>query len=173
MAIKDTEKSDYTAMVSARVHGYGDQMRVYILPNPVNEKLEFPETRERAKLLSIAISPDDYRTILFIEDVAYQSALIQELNDQGYNAEGVTVAGQDKRARLALVSFLVQNGQVLFPKYGCEDLIRQLTSFGVERNDDLADAFAILLLKILKKKDQTPVPLFIECTSLYPRICLQ
>jgi predicted phage terminase large subunit-like protein len=169
LAIKDTEKSDYTAMVSARVYGYGDKMRIYILPNPVNEKLEFPETLKRAKLLSTAVSPDDCKATLFIEDVGYQSSLIQELNSQGYTAEGVSVAGQDKRARLALVSFLVQNSQVLFPKVGCEDLIKQLTAFGVEKHDDMADSFAILLLKIREKKDQMPVPLYMQCDSLYDR----
>ena len=166
LAIKNTDKSDYTAMVSARVYGYGDKMRVYILPGPINEKLGFPETLARAKTLSVAVSPDSHKATLFIEDVGYQTSLIQELNRQGYIAEGVLVAGQDKRVRLALISFLVQNGQVLFPKSGCENLITQLTAFGVERHDDLADSFAILLLKVLEKKDQKPVPLFIKCNSL-------
>jgi len=170
LAIKDTEKSDYTAMVSARIHGYGDNMRIYIFPNPINEKLGFPETRERVKQLSAAISPDGFSTTLFIEDVGYQAALIQEFKNMGYDAEGVTVAGRDKRARLALVSYMVQNGQVLFPEFGCEDLIKQLVSFGSEKHDDLADAFGVLMLKILDKKDKSPEFMMVSCTSLYPDI---
>ncbi len=170
LAIKNNETSDYTAMVSARVHGYGDKMRVYILPNPVNEKLGFPETRERIKQLSTAISPDGYNTTFYIEDVGYQASLIQELKSLGFNAEGVTVAGSDKRSRLALVSFMVQNGQVMFPEKGCEKLINQLTSFGFEKHDDLADAFAIMMLNVLKKKNQSPDLMMVNCTSLYPDI---
>jgi hypothetical protein len=40
---------------------------------------------------------------------------------------------------------------VLFPRYGCEQLIEQLTGFGVEKHDDLADAFAILILKTIEE----------------------
>ncbi len=170
LAIKTNERNDYTAMVSARIHGYGDQMRVYILPNPINEKLEFPETRERAKLLSRTLSPDSGGSVLFIEDVGYQSALIQELKKQGYNAEGVTVAGQDKISRLVFVSFLVQNGQVLFPKFGCEELIKQLTDFVTVKHDDLADAFAIMLLKVLERKNQLPSLELIKCVNLYRKV---
>jgi predicted phage terminase large subunit-like protein len=150
LAISQRDTADYTAMVSARVYGYEENKRIYILPNPINERLDFPQTLERAKILSKAISPDGYNTELYIEEVGYQASLIQELKRQDYKAEGVKIAGQDKRARLALVSFMIQNGQVLFPREGCEQLIRQLTAFGVEKHDDLSDAFAILMLKVLE-----------------------
>lgn len=170
LAIKNKERNDFTAMVSARVYGYGDQMRIYILPNPVNEKMEFPATRERAKLLSRTLSPDSRFPTLYIEDVGYQSALVQELKEQGYNAEGVIVAGQDKISRLIYVSFLVQNSQVLFPEFGCEELIKQLINFSTVKHDDLADAFAILLLKVLERKNQSPTLGSIECKNMYKRV---
>ena len=62
------------------------------------------------------------------------------------------VKGQDKRGRLALTSHAVQSGQVLFPRQGAEDLINQLTNFGIEKYDDLADAFSLLVLKALEEK---------------------
>lgn len=35
---------------------------------------------------------------------------------------------------------------VLFPETGCERLIEQLVGFGVEKHDDLVDAFTMALL---------------------------
>jgi phage terminase large subunit-like protein len=51
------------------------------------------------------------------------------------------------------VSHLIQSGQVLFPRLGAENLILQLTGFGKESHDDLADAFAILMLKTAELKN--------------------
>jgi predicted phage terminase large subunit-like protein len=147
LAIALNSSADCTAMVSANFYQYGSDFKLYILPYPVNERLNFPQTVEKAKLLSTALG-NGYPTKLFIEDVGYQRSLIEELSRQGYHAEGVKPCGQDKRARLTLTTPLLKNGSILFPKKGCEDLIGQLTGFGYETHDDLADAFAILVLKI-------------------------
>jgi len=40
----------------------------------------------------------------------------------------------------------------LFPEKGCEELIDQLIGFGKEKHDDLADAFAMLVIKIIVNK---------------------
>ncbi|MEN9881393.1 MAG: hypothetical protein RLZZ308_576, partial [Candidatus Parcubacteria bacterium] len=40
---------------------------------------------------------------------------------------------------------------VKFPKQGCEELIEQLVGFGVEKHDDLADAFSLLVNTTLDK----------------------
>lgn len=162
LAISQKQSADYTAMVSARVHGYEEEMKVYILPNPVNERLDFPAALERAKALSKALSGGSHTTELYIEEVGYQTALIEELKRQNYHAEGVKVAGQDKRSRLNLLTSMIQNGQVLFPRVGAEDLITQLTGFGLEKFDDLADAFAILLFKVMEKNDSQPRIFFIS-----------
>ncbi len=150
LAISQKDTADYTAMVSARIYKYSENLRVYILPHPVNKRLTFPETVEKAKFVSTSLG-GGYPTMLFIEEVAYQGAFIQELVRQGYPAEGVKPCGQDKRQRLTLTTNLIKNGNILFPRKGCEDLICQLTGFGSEKHDDLADAFAILILKILEK----------------------
>lgn len=161
ISLKDT--ADYTAMVTARVYGYESKMKIYILPNPINERLDFPQTLEKVQFLSKAVSPDGRHTELYIEEVGYQGALIQALDRQGYVVEGVKVANQDKRARLALVTFMIKSGQVLFPKEGCEALISQLVNFGIEKHDDLADAFAILLLKIMDKNEPMVEFCFVGC----------
>ncbi len=64
------------------------------------------------------------------------------------------VSGQDKRSRLALITHLIKHGKVLFPSGNrSEELIMQLTGFGIEKHDDLADAFSLLLLKVLEEDE--------------------
>ena len=152
LAISESESADYTAIVAAKVYHYGQDVKIYILPNPINKRLNFPQTVEQVKMLYIGCP-----IRLFIEDVGYQRSLIQELRRQGYHAEGVKPMGQDKRARLTFTTHLIENGNVLFPLKGCEDLIGQLTGFGYEKHDDLADAFAMLIIKILEHNGKPPV----------------
>ncbi len=148
LAISQRESADYTAMVSAKVFGNQDKLRIYILPYPINKRLTFPETYELAKQLSSDLGNGNY-TKLFIEDVGYQAALIQNLSNNNVPAEGVKVSGQDKQARLTLITHLIKQGKVLFPSGGrAEELIMQLTGFGMEKHDDLADAFSMLIHKI-------------------------
>ena len=61
----------------------------------------------------------------------------------------------DKAARLRLTTPLLKDARVLFPEDGCEELIDQLLGFGKERHDDLADAFSILVLKIVENNPLT------------------
>ena len=56
----------------------------------------------------------------------------------------------DKAARLKLTTPFVKDDRVFFPEKGCEELIDQLTGFGKERHDDLADAFSVVILKIIE-----------------------
>ncbi|PIR51713.1 hypothetical protein COU77_04300 [Candidatus Peregrinibacteria bacterium CG10_big_fil_rev_8_21_14_0_10_49_16] len=155
LAISVTASADYTAMVSARIEGNGDSRRFYILPNPVNEKLNFFGTIDRAKALTL-VQEGKRRAKLYVEDVGYQRSAIETLRNEGCLVEGVPTYGQDKRARLSLVTHLIQSGRVLFPSKGAERLIEQLVGFGTELHDDLADAFAILLLPFMTEEKAKP-----------------
>jgi len=152
LAISKETYADYTAMVSAKIYDIPDEGRViYILPNPVNERLSFPETIERAKKLSLAIG-EGTKTKLYIEDVQYQKALVQDLQERHhFPAEGVPTRGQDKRSRLAVVSPLIHSCNIVFPRFGAERLIEQLVGFGKEKHDDLVDAFTTLALPLMEK----------------------
>lgn len=152
LAISKNDSADYTAMVSAKVFGDDEDLRIYILPNAVNERLTSLETEDCAKGLARNLGKSDYDHNLFIEDVAYQKALIERLQDAGFNAKGIKVHMQDKSARLRINSHLVQSGKVMFPRKGAERLIEQLVHFGMEKHDDLADAFAILLTGVQREK---------------------
>jgi len=149
LAISKNNTADLTAMVSAMVYWYGQNIKIYILPHPINLRINFPETVDKAKEISLSLGKG-HPTILFIEEVSYQAALIQELLREGFKAVGVKPQGQDKRQRLTLTTPYIKNKNILFPKKGCETLIDQLVNFGYEKHDDLADAFSILIHSIIK-----------------------
>ena len=81
---------------------------------------------------------------MFVEDVAFQKAAIQEMQRAMLPVIAMKPQG-DKRARLMVVASYVKNGTVLFFRSGCEQLLAQLFGFGVEGHDDLVDGFSYLL----------------------------
>jgi len=154
LAISKKETADYTAMVSGKLYMIGGTPKIYVMPNPVNERLSGYETNEKARSVSLALGGGSV-TPLWVEDVAYQKRAIEEMVRIGLPAEGVKVS-TDKRARLRTVSTYIQNGTVLFPRRGCEDLISQLTGFGAEAHDDLMDAFVFMVLGLIKYVAKEP-----------------
>ena len=150
LAIKEKESADFTAMVTAYVYGYESNTKIYILPFPTNVRMDFPKTISAVKDKHQNLTDQGLVTKVFVEEVGYQGAITQQLLVEGIKATGITVSGQDKRARLAQTTGWIQSGKILFPKKGCEFLINQLIYFGVEKHDDLADAFSLLVLELMK-----------------------
>jgi predicted phage terminase large subunit-like protein len=150
LAIKEKESADYTAMVTAYVYGYESNTKIYILPFPTNARMDFPKTISAIKEKYQNLADQGLVTKVFVEEVGYQGAITQQLLVEGIKATGITVSGQDKRARLAQTTGWIQSGKILFPKKGCEFLINQLIYFGVEKHDDLADAFSLMVLELMK-----------------------
>jgi predicted phage terminase large subunit-like protein len=151
LAISENEKADKTAMVVARVFGWGENMKIYILPNPVNERMDFPTCLEKAKTLSSTLD-NGKKAKMYIEGNGFQRALSEMLQASGYPALGITSFG-DKRSRLALISHLIKQGVVRFADKGCEELIAQITGLGSERYDDLADGFSLLVTETSKSNE--------------------
>ena len=149
LAISTKDSADYTAIVSAHVYSRREKMRIYILPNPIKQKLNFPAQVDLMKNFKNTQMPRRQDT-LFVESVAYQEALPQMLELNGVEAESVKPKG-DKRTRLSLTSTSIKSGIIKFPRHGCEDLIQELVGFGVEKHDDLADAFSLLINSTLDK----------------------
>lgn len=154
LAISKKATADYTAMVSGKLAVVKDAPKIYIMPNPVNERLSGFETTERAKSVSLALGNGSL-TPFWVEDVAYQAMQIEAMVKAGLPVEGVKVS-IDKRARLMTIASYVQNGTVEFPGKGCEDLILQLLGFGVEAHDDLVDAFVIVIQKLMHQYSNAP-----------------
>ena len=156
LAISQKETAHYTAMISAHVFGFGENLKIFILPNPINERLTHDQTLKQAMNISTIIGKGNMTRIV-VEDVGYQKSVIQELLRHNYPAESAYVHGQDKQARLSTVSHLIQNSTILFPKLGAEKLIEQLVGFGVEKYDDLADAFSLLINYIINQDNIEPI----------------
>ncbi len=149
LAISGSEVADDTAVVFAHIYSRREKMCIYILPNPIAKKLNFPAQVDLMKDVRNTILKK-HSDELFVESVAYQEALPQMLEHQGVKATAIKPKG-DKRTRLALTSTAIKSGKIKFPRQGCEQLIEQLVGFGVEKHDDLADAFSLLINSTMDK----------------------
>jgi predicted phage terminase large subunit-like protein len=154
-AISKNDAADFTAMVPGMLYELKEGYRIYILPKIINKRMTFPETVETCKVLNKSYGKDDTTPTFIIEDVAYQKALPQQLEDEGIeNIMTTRPGGQDKRSRLVLTANAIKSGRILFPKEGAEQLIQQIVHFGVEKHDDLADAFSNLVHSV---SEQPPI----------------
>jgi predicted phage terminase large subunit-like protein len=150
LAISEKETADYTAMVPVMVVGYGNKIKIYVLPKIINQRATFPDTISLCKTLNETYyNPGDRRPLLIVEDVGYQKALPQQLKIEGINNVDTVRPSADKRSRLVLTADFIKSGKIVFPKEGAEELIEQIVHFGVEKHDDLADAFSIVILQII------------------------
>lgn len=150
LAISEKTTADFTAMVPALVYGYGDELKVYILSNIINKRLNFIDTIQKIKELQEQIRRPGNIAKFFSEAVAYQTSLVQALSVENILIEGVNIGNSDKRSRLCVTSPYIESGKIIFPKYGAEILIDQIVNFGVEKYDDLADAFSLVINKIIE-----------------------
>ncbi len=148
LAISQREGADFTAMVGLRRYGYGNNMRLYVIPNPFNKRVPFPEVVATIQNLDRTFKAKDEHTKFIVESNGFQEIYVQAVSDAGCDVEGVKHTG-DKRSRLALVSKLIQDGSIVFPRQGAEELVAQLTGFGIENHDDLADGFSTAVLDVM------------------------
>ena len=150
LAISLKETADYTAIVSGVLtkENKSKDIKLYIFPNSINKRMTYPETIQTIKSLAGTLKYEVTPKIA-IESNGFQQIFVDQLGSSGLNVEGIRNT-TDKRSRLAMTSHYVQNGTILFPKQGAEDLITQLTGFGIEHHDDLSDAFALVVLQIVE-----------------------
>jgi len=146
-AISEKTTADFTGIVTARLYEDKDGYKIYILPNVVNKRLNFSDAVDAIK--TVALSLEENSSIeLYVENVGYQDALAQYTKKLGFYVTSVSPTG-DKRTRLASLAPSISNGTILFPEFGCEELIRQITDFGVEKHDDLADALVYAIRPLI------------------------
>ncbi|MFA6158358.1 MAG: hypothetical protein WC763_01905 [Candidatus Paceibacterota bacterium] len=156
LAISERDRADCTAMVTAHVFGYGKDMRIYIEPNPVNDRMDFSISIDTAKMLSKGHAHNNRNAQIYVENNGYLEVFPETLRrEPGIPVEGIPSRG-DKRTRLVVTGVPVKAGHVLFPRSGAEELLMQLTGFGSERHDDLVDAFSIVVGEVVKRNRPRP-----------------
>lgn len=131
---------------------------IYILPNPINKRMTFKDMVE-ITVGKVKSFEGSHRVKTIVEDVGFQKSLIQTLKSEHCNVIEFLPHGSDKRAKLTTAGMLVETGNVLFPKEGCKDLINQLVNFGIEKYDDLADAFSMLVITAMQDKSGANIKL--------------
>jgi predicted phage terminase large subunit-like protein len=142
LAISEKETADYTAIVPVIVSGTRDNVQVFVTTPIVNKRMSFAEQLDTIERLYHQLI-DKYYVVVVVEDVGYQRALIQSLEARGCKVESFKVGIIDKRTRLNLISPRIRDGEILFPKTGVDHLVAQIVGFGVEKHDDLMDAFVM------------------------------
>lgn len=149
LGIKDKDSSDPTAIVSGHLYGSGTNAHIYISPNFFNGRILFPDILKKIKETSDKLH-GRYRTHTYIESVQAQAYVIDALRVEGYPVTGFNPTGRgNKEERLASISPLIQNGQVVFHR-GCEEIVNQIVNFGYEDHDDLCDALVTLVIELTK-----------------------
>lgn len=142
LAISLRDTADYTAVVTGVLCTIENKPRLYVLPNPINKRLDYPDVVATVKSLCDSL-PYHRTPHAQVEVNGFQRIYADQLRDAGVVVEPITNTN-DKRTRLALMSHYIREGYILFPKEGAEELIAQLTGFGREHHDDLADAFVMM-----------------------------
>ncbi len=152
LAISMKDTADYTAIVSLLVRSLPkNRMQIYVLPRPINERMSFHQTIDTM----LEIHNEQPSRHFVIETNGYQDAAAQSLKSYGVKVTGVKSIN-DKRTRLNIVADKIDRGIILFPSKGCELLVSQITGFGVERHDDLMDAFTIAAIEIVNSSRRRP-----------------
>lgn len=147
-AISQKTTADYTAMCKGmEVTNDEGERRLLILKDNVEKRMDFENTIKKAVEIS-EVMP--HGTKFYPEKVGYQESAHEIMRKNGLAVVPMQAVG-DKRARIASACFYVKNGRVLFPQKGAENVISNLIGFGIEDHDDLADAFAYLVLGMVKK----------------------
>lgn len=151
VAISKKTGSDNTAMVVAKSYRVDGKPYIFVQPHPINAKYDFPEILDQIRLLYTSMGGGISSTF-YVEAVAFQPAISQQLRQEGIMLEDVKVTvGKDKR--LEAVSSWMRDGRILFPREGCEELIKQILYFG-HGPDDLMDAFTMVCLKLMEEMNK-------------------
>ncbi len=148
-AFLKTQRSDYSACTTWGVfymeNDSGYSQPQVILLDAFQERLEFPELKQRAYYEYQQWSPD----ALIVEAKAAGSPLIFELRAMGIPVQDYTPSrGNDKIARVNAVADLFASGSVWYPKKRwAEEVVEQFASFPVGDHDDLVDSSTQALLR--------------------------
>jgi len=158
-ASAQSEIANYTAMVIVSVFGDGDDAQIFVHPNPINKRMTVMELEQKAFFLARSF-PNCSPTIV-VEGGGTQKAISQFLMGKGFRVEEYKIGGVGKEERLTVAASSVQAGKVFFQNNenaskNDKELINQILKFGIERHDDLADAFSMAICKATEQRKSIP-----------------
>jgi predicted phage terminase large subunit-like protein len=159
LAISQKASADFPAIVVSYVYNSGEDLRVYVRPYPFHSKVSIKELLEHLKNIVSTEQMNKVPVKVFMESNGMQDAIVQLAKEDSYGIIGVPSI-TDKASRLRVAAVPMKKKQVFFPEIGCVELIDELTGFGKENHDDLADAFSISMIKIIEKYGKKPSVLF-------------
>ncbi|MEI7690600.1 MAG: hypothetical protein WCI63_03175 [bacterium] len=144
LAISEKATADKTAIICGSIFHHDGKPYLYIHEQLVNKRISsIDEVSETIKMIHSSLGSKRSNKLI-IEDNGFQQWLIQILETDGLIVTAGKHGGLDKRSRLAIIARFIKNGQILFPQGCSEELVQQLVDFGVERHDDLMDAFCYI-----------------------------
>lgn len=147
-AISKADGADETAMVAVDVFFHNNQYEVYVRREIIHGHLSFEEQKLAAITFAKSVGRN-WPGTLVVEDVGYQRALIEMLQNEGMQVITFKTNGVPKETRLKIAGSLIQAGKVYFPEGPEGDLIvRHIVNFHGEDHDDIADALAMALLQV-------------------------
>lgn len=141
-AISEKQSADYTAIDVCLL---GEDRKFYnYLSYQAHINFHATKTKIKAVYNDIKLFFEKIPILVGVEDVAYQKALIQELQREYLLPVRAVKRLDDKKARLEILTPLFESGRVLFAK-NQDELKNQILSFTEEgykeEHDDLFDAF--------------------------------
>jgi predicted phage terminase large subunit-like protein len=155
LAISEKDSAHRTAIVAMKIYKMDEKTYAYVMPFPFNDNVGFPDQVTQIRLLASNTAVYRYPKI-FVEKVSYQESIIQHCQSLGIQVEGVPPHGE-KRERIALTTAAIKEGLILFPNKGAEELVLQLIGFGVEKYNDLADAFSLVANQFIAYASIPPI----------------
>jgi len=138
-AISQSKDADYFAYIVVGRADMPDRPRYYVL-EIFKARLSVQGQVDHIKSFNTRWSP----VVTRIEDVAYQAALKQLVQEEGINAEGIKHR-QHKETRIAASAVPVERGDVYLPmgEKATEDFMAECEIFPVGATDDYPDAWAM------------------------------
>lgn len=153
--VKDGEKNDYSACVTARLVG----RHIYIL-DVFRKRIAFPDLLKKVTAHAL-----DYRAkTLLVEDAASGVQLVTMMRDEKTPNVPLPIARkveQDKTARVHGMSPMIEQGRMVLPSAApwLADFEAELTGFPSVRHDDRVDALSQLLNWVALNRSFNPVPM--------------
>ena len=143
-AFSSSKQADFTAIQTWGVFSHDNKPNAILL-SCLNERLEYPELRDRAKELYKKWRPD----MVLIEKKASGQSLLQDLRRTGIPVTDY-MPDRDKVSRAHSVAPMVESGQIWLPqnKFWAEDFLNQCSGFPNARRKDMVDAFTQAIIRL-------------------------